>query len=114
MYMDIQQIRPYSHIYNLRLSQAILKKKNLFELRFAQKGNNKKNLLQELFCNSDTVGRDCSSEYCECVHVEKVGLGDVVEFVMVDEGKTFDANHPMHLHGYSYRVVAMGKVRVQM
>lgn len=91
-------------------------RKKSFELRFAQKGNtgNKKNLLQELFCNSDTVGRDCSSEYCECVHVEKVGLGDVVEFVMVDEGKTFDANHPMHLHGYSYRVVAMGKVRVQM
>lgn len=103
--MDIQQIRPYSHIYNLF---------ETFELRFAQKGDNKKNLLQELFCNSDTVGRDCSSEYCECVHVEKVGLGDVVEFVMVDEGKTFDANHPMHLHGYSYRVVAMGKVRVQM
>lgn len=70
--------------------------------------------LQELLCNYNTVGRNCSSEYCECVHVEKVGLGDVVEFVLVDEGKTFDANHPMHLHGYSYRVVAMGKVRVHV
>lgn len=69
-----------------------------------------KDIPQELFCNSNSVGRNCSSEYCECVHVEKVGLGDVVEFVLVDEGKTFDANHPMHLHGYSYRVVAMGKI----
>ena len=42
--------------------------------------------------------------------MEKVDLRDVVEFVLVDEGKTFDANHPMHLHGYSYRVVGMGKV----
>ena len=65
---------------------------------------------QELFCNSRSVGGNCSSEFCECVHVEKVDLRDVVEFVLVDEGKTFDANHPMHLHGYSYRVVGMGKV----
>nr|XP_022321018.1 oxidoreductase OpS5-like [Crassostrea virginica] len=69
-----------------------------------------KDIPQELFCNSRSVGGNCSSEFCECVHVEKVDLGDVVEFVLVDEGKTFDANHPMHLHGYSYRVVGMGKV----
>lgn len=29
---------------------------------------------------------------------------------MVDEGFTFDASHPMHLHGFSFRVVAMQKV----
>lgn len=30
--------------------------------------------------------------------------------VVIDEGVTFDASHPMHLHGYSFRVVAMEKL----
>ena len=34
----------------------------------------------------------------------------VVEFVLVDEGVTFDASHPMHLHGHSFRVVALEKL----
>lgn len=46
------------------------------------------------------------------MYVEKVGLGDVVEFVMVDEGKIFDVNYLMYFYGYSYRVVVMGKVCV--
>lgn len=29
---------------------------------------------------------------------------------MVDEGVTFDASHPMHLHGHSFRVVGQGKL----
>ncbi|XP_062576318.1 uncharacterized protein LOC134238219 [Saccostrea cucullata] len=65
---------------------------------------------KELMCDSFDDGRDCSSEFCKCVHIKKVNLGDVVEFIIVNEGKTFAANHPMHLHGYSYRVVGMGKL----
>ena len=34
----------------------------------------------------------------------------VAEFVIVDEGATFDASHPMHLHGHSFRVVSQRKV----
>ena len=34
----------------------------------------------------------------------------VVEFVLVDEGATFDASHPMHLHGHSFRVVSQRKL----
>lgn len=30
--------------------------------------------------------------------------------VLVDEGKHMDNNHPMHMHGYNFRVVAMEKV----
>jgi hypothetical protein len=30
--------------------------------------------------------------------------------VIVDEGATFDASHPMHLHGHSFRVVSQKKV----
>ena len=30
--------------------------------------------------------------------------------MIVDEGATFDASHPMHLHGHSFRVVSQKKV----
>ena len=30
--------------------------------------------------------------------------------VLVDEGIPFEGSHPMHLHGYSFQVVAMGKI----
>ncbi|KAK3090802.1 hypothetical protein FSP39_014772 [Pinctada imbricata] len=65
---------------------------------------------KELFCNEDTVNKNCTEEFCECVHVLKVDLNDVVEFIVVDEGKIWDANHPMHLHGYSYRVIGMDRL----
>ncbi|XP_061164931.1 uncharacterized protein LOC133173877 [Saccostrea echinata] len=69
---------------------------------------------EELMCDSMDDDRNCSFEFCECVHIKKVKLGDVVEFVIVDEGKTFNANHPMHLHGFSYRVIGMGKTSFAM
>lgn len=62
------------------------------------------------YCNADTVTRNCSQEYCECVHRLKVSLGDVVELVIVDEGVPWNANHPTHLHGHSFRVVAMDRL----
>lgn len=37
-------------------------------------------------------------------------LDSVVEIVLVDTGFAFDANHPFHLHGHSFRVVAMEKL----
>lgn len=54
--------------------------------------------------------KNCTEEYCECVHLLKVGLGDTVELVMIDEGQTYNANHPMHLHGHYFRVIGMDKV----
>ena len=33
-----------------------------------------------------------------------------MEFVIIDEGVTFDASHPMHLHGHSFRVVSQKKL----
>ncbi len=32
--------------------------------------------------------------------------------VLVDEGVPFEGSHPMHLHGYSFQVVAMGRLGV--
>ncbi|XP_015121329.1 laccase-1 [Diachasma alloeum] len=61
------------------------------------------------FCNSSTVG-DCKHKYCACTHVLQVNLGSVVELVLVDEGVTYDANHPFHLHGSAFRVIAMARI----
>ncbi|XP_071124881.1 uncharacterized protein [Mytilus edulis] len=67
---------------------------------------------KELLCNPETLNKttDCTKEYCECVHVQKVSLGDTVELVLIDEGHTYDANHPMHLHGNYFRVVGMDRL----
>ena len=66
-----------------------------------------------MFCNHETTGsRNCSEEYCECTYRLQVALGDVVEFILIDEGVVFNANHPIHLHGYSFFVVGMDRVRI--
>lgn len=61
------------------------------------------------FCNSSTV-EGCDKTYCACTHVLQVKLNSVVEVILVDEGVTYDANHPFHIHGYQFRVVAMERV----
>ncbi|KAG5884696.1 hypothetical protein JTB14_013708 [Gonioctena quinquepunctata] len=63
------------------------------------------------FCNRETmVDQNCTVNHCECHHGIKVPLGAVVELVFVDEGFAYDANHPLHLHGYSFRIVAMERM----
>ncbi|KAK7083882.1 Mco1p [Halocaridina rubra] len=52
----------------------------------------------------------CEGDYCSCTYVLEVALGETVEFVLVDQGNIGDENHPFHLHGYSFGVVAMGKL----
>ncbi|KAK0094187.1 hypothetical protein PV326_011621 [Microctonus aethiopoides] len=72
------------------------------------------------FCNETTV-HGCKDKFCSCTHVLQVKLRSVVEIILVDEaliliydalykGVTFDANHPFHLHGYDFRVIAMEKI----
>ncbi|XP_072743518.1 uncharacterized protein [Anoplolepis gracilipes] len=61
------------------------------------------------FCNSSTV-EGCKSDYCACTHVLQVKLNSVVELILIDEGVPYDANHPFHLHGYQFRVVAMERI----
>jgi len=66
---------------------------------------------QEQFCNETSVGgRNCSREFCECVHRLKVALDDVVELVLVADGRHGMGNHPMHMHGYSFHVLAIERV----
>nr|XP_045603406.1 laccase-6-like [Procambarus clarkii] len=50
----------------------------------------------------------CDGDHCSCTYVLEAALGEEVEMVLVDEGTTGAENHPFHLHGYSFHVVAMG------
>ncbi|BFZ06751.1 hypothetical protein BsWGS_09789 [Bradybaena similaris] len=63
------------------------------------------NIPQDLFCNNRTVTEDCSQVLCMCVHLLNFDLGDIVEIVLVSFTNTLI--HPMHMHGHSFRVVAM-------
>ncbi|XP_050391228.2 uncharacterized protein LOC126810253 isoform X2 [Patella vulgata] len=65
---------------------------------------------EELYCDKDTIQKNCTEEFCQCIHRLKVDLGDTVEIVLIDEGVTFNANHPTHLHGHPFRVIAMDKL----
>ena len=37
-------------------------------------------------------------------------MGVTVEIVLVDEGNIGAENHPFHLHGYNFHVVAMDRL----
>ncbi|XP_064615588.1 uncharacterized protein LOC135479627 [Liolophura sinensis] len=67
---------------------------------------------QDLFCDTESVAVNCSTEYCICVHRLHVAIGDLVELVVVDEGTHLNINHPMHLHGHSFRVLALKQVNI--
>uniref|UniRef100_A0A0P5ZF44 Multicopper oxidase n=1 Tax=Daphnia magna TaxID=35525 RepID=A0A0P5ZF44_9CRUS len=65
------------------------------------------------FCNESTV-TNCKEKHCACSYTLHVPLGSLVEVILIDEGATFDATHPFHLHGSSFRVVAMKRVGSQV
>lgn len=62
------------------------------------------------FCNASSIDESCKDGYCECSHVLSVKKNSVVEVIIVDEGVTFDANHPFHLHGHNFRVVGLRRL----
>ncbi|XP_008487811.1 laccase [Diaphorina citri] len=64
---------------------------------------------ESTFCSNLTTDR-CADSYCECTNVVNVPLESVVELIIIDEGVAYDANHPFHLHGHPFRVVAMERV----
>ncbi|XP_055539968.1 uncharacterized protein LOC129726845 [Wyeomyia smithii] len=77
----------------------------------------KDRLDESLFCNASSLmqqGINCREEFCQCSHVLQVPLNATVEMVLIDEGFTFDANHPFHLHGHAFRVVSMERLGVNV
>ncbi|XP_050689230.1 uncharacterized protein LOC126981747 [Eriocheir sinensis] len=61
------------------------------------------------FCNA-TSRRNCRGDFCHCPHVLNVEKDSLVELVLVDEGVVYWANHPFHLHGHAFQVLAMGRL----
>ncbi|KAK6192790.1 hypothetical protein SNE40_004203 [Patella caerulea] len=64
------------------------------------------------FCNrSSLVDSDrCLEDLCTCTHRIKFKLGEVIEIIMINQGSMFTiADHPMHLHGYSFRILGIEK-----
>ncbi|XP_071494684.1 uncharacterized protein [Diadema antillarum] len=53
-----------------------------------------------------TTGRDCGKEYCSCIHVIEVKLGQVVELILVTKSQREFEPHPLHLHGNHFYVIA--------
>ncbi|KAK7090336.1 uncharacterized protein [Littorina saxatilis] len=65
-------------------------------------------LQPDTFCNFDTMQhRNCSHEFCECTHRVVAREGEVVELVIYNSNDQDGYTHPLHLHGHSYRVVAV-------
>ncbi|XP_033609847.1 laccase isoform X2 [Cryptotermes secundus] len=48
-----------------------------------------------------------SGSYCQCLHIIQIPLCAVAQFILIDKGNG-GVNHPFHLHGYSFYVIAMG------
>nr|XP_045582741.1 laccase-4-like isoform X1 [Procambarus clarkii] len=61
------------------------------------------------FCNA-TSKRNCQDNFCYCPHVLSVEKDSLVELILVDEGVVYWANHPFHLHGHTFWVLAMGRL----
>ncbi|KRT85626.1 hypothetical protein AMK59_278, partial [Oryctes borbonicus] len=66
-------------------------------------------LTENSLCNETRMeNNNCENDYCGCTHVEKVPLNSLVEFIIVDT--IAGTSHPMHLHGYTYRVIGMERL----
>nr|BAJ06131.1 laccase 1 isoform S [Nephotettix cincticeps] len=68
-----------------------------------------KDIPKDLYCSSQDLS-SCKREYCECANIINVPLNSNVELILIDKGKTYNANHPFHLHGYAFRVVGMDRL----
>lgn len=60
--------------------------------------------------HGEDISPFCRGDFCSCTYVFNVGLGETVELVLIDEGTFGVDNHPFHMHGHCFSVVAMGKV----
>ncbi|XP_050695782.1 uncharacterized protein LOC126985218 [Eriocheir sinensis] len=65
----------------------------------------------ETACTAESppLGRSCHEDYCECLHLYRIPLGATVDLVLIDEGQYGDENHPIHLHGQYFWVLAQGR-----
>ncbi|XP_030377215.1 L-ascorbate oxidase [Scaptodrosophila lebanonensis] len=60
------------------------------------------------FCNRSSLaaqGRNCERELCECLNVIRLPAFRPIEMVIVNY---MDQTHPLHIHGYTFRLVGQG------
>ncbi|KAH8311292.1 hypothetical protein KR044_005450, partial [Drosophila immigrans] len=63
------------------------------------------------FCNRSSLaakGRQCDRDVCECVHVIRFPAFRPIEMVIANY---MDATHPIHLHGFTFRVVGQDTLK---
>ncbi|XP_050689370.1 uncharacterized protein LOC126981839 [Eriocheir sinensis] len=59
------------------------------------------------FCSAEDRG-ECGDEgVCSCTHLLSVDMDSLVEVVLVDQSYV---NHPFHIHGLAFYVIAMGQL----
>lgn len=72
-----------------------------------------------MFCNSLNFKTACPQNiteyFCTCIHLIEADLNDLIEIVFVDENYTqldlpTPVDHPMHIHGHAFAVVAQRRV----
>ncbi|XP_034257023.1 laccase-4-like [Thrips palmi] len=61
-------------------------------------------------CTAATAHEHCIDTYCSCPLREILPLGALVEIVLVDETTDRAQDHPYHIHGTNFHVVAAGSV----
>lgn len=100
---DFHQVKKGHKVYTPQLNHITMKPSSIPLL------SQRDSIDTNTFCNESTV-KNCDKDFCACTHVLQVKLRSVVEVVLIDEGAVYDANHPFHLHGYGFRVVAMERL----
>lgn len=68
-------------------------------------------LLESEFCGESPGSHQCIGDFCSCLYTHKIPLNSLVEIIMVDISVGRDQDHPIHIHGNHFHVVAIGVVK---
>ncbi|XP_014239494.1 laccase-2-like [Cimex lectularius] len=60
------------------------------------------------FCSATTKNETCLDEFCSCTYLKEIEQGSLVEVVLVDISYNRNQDHPVHLHGNNFFIIAMG------
>ncbi|KAL0272319.1 UNVERIFIED_CONTAM: hypothetical protein PYX00_005343 [Menopon gallinae] len=62
----------------------------------------------DMICTLERRARRCDSiKFCECVQILTLPYNTSVDLVLIDEGRNGNTDQVLHLHGYSFHLLAM-------
>ncbi|CAG2062720.1 unnamed protein product, partial [Timema podura] len=66
-------------------------------------------LTPDMYCSGEVPSDSgyCSDGFCSCTNILNFPLNNLVELVLVDLDSFTHMDHPMHLHGTQFHVIAM-------